>query len=134
MRLNNVRRIVVEDYGKEHRETVAKLAEILNSFMEEVTLLSQGNIDIDNLTRNIVKIDITVDEAGKPKGVTQIQTGLNSYSGKNIIDVQSFIVGDNVISSPYLDCSYQGNGLVKIHKFTGLPSGKKLRVTIEFIA
>jgi hypothetical protein len=133
VQLSNVRRIIVEDYPQDQRETVGKLAEILNSFMEEVVQLSQGNIGIDNLTRNIVKIDITVDALGKPMGVSQIQTGLTSYTGKNIVDVQSLSGGDNVISSPYLDCTYQGNGLVKVNKFTGLPAGKKLRVTIEFI-
>lgn len=133
MQLSNVRRIVVEDFKQDQREMVGKLAEILNSFMEETVTLSQGNIGIDNLTRNIVKIDITVDASGKPVGVTQIQTGLKTYTGKNIIDIQSISGGDNVISAPYLDCSFQGNGLVKVNKFIGLPPGKKIRVTIEFI-
>lgn len=133
MQLNNVRRIVVEDYKQDHRETVAKLAEILNSFMEEVTQLSQGNIGIENLTRNIVKFDLIVDALGNPMGVSQMNIGLSSYSGKNIIDIQSLSGGANVISAPYLDCSYQGNGLVKIHRFLGLPPGKKVRITIEFI-
>lgn len=134
MQIDNARRIVVEDFKQEDRETVGKLSEILNSFMEQVTDLTQGNIGIDNLDRTIVRIDITVNAAGQVLGVNQIQTGLTSYSGKNIIDIQSLTGGDNVISAPYLDCSYQGNGLVKINKFIGLPVGKKVRVTIEFIA
>lgn len=133
MQLNNARRIVVEDYKQEHRDTVHKLSEILNSFMEEVVELSQGNIGIENLTRNIIQFDITVDSNGLPRGVSQINIGLNSYSGKNIIDIQSLSGGDNVISTPYLDCSYQGNGLIKVRRFLGLPADKKLRITIEFI-
>lgn len=133
MQLDNVRRIVVEDYDKDSRQTVAKLAEILNPFMEQTVQLSQGNIDIDNLNRTLVKIDVTMDTTGKPQGVSQIQCGLNTYSGNKIINVQSLVGGDNVISAPYLDCSFQGNGLIKINKITGLPSGKKLRITIEFI-
>lgn len=134
MQLDNVRRIVVEDFKQEDRQTVEKLAEILNSFMDQVVLLSQGNIGIENLTRKIVRIDITVDANGKPMGVSQINTGLFSYAGANVINVQSLVGGENVISTPYLDCAYQGNGLVRINKFTGLPPGKKLRVTIEFIS
>lgn len=133
MQLSNVRRIVVEDFKQEHRETVGKLSEILNSFMDEVIELSQGNITIDNLNRTIVKADFTVDATGKPMGVSQINTGLTTYSGNKIINVQSLSGGDNVISSPYLDCTFQGNGLVKVNKITGLPAGKKLRLTIEFI-
>lgn len=134
MQLSNVRRIVVEDFDKENREVVGKLAEIINPFMEEVVTLSQGNIGIDNLTRTIVKADFAVNAAGVPIGVSQINTGLKSYQGNNIINVQSLSGGDNVISTPYLDCTYQGNGLVKINKITGLPTGKKLRITFEFIA
>lgn len=134
MQPSNVRRIVVEDFKQDDREAVAKLAEIVNPFMEEVVDILQGKVGIDNLTRNYVKIDITVDALGKPLGVNQIQTGLQSYTGKVILDVQNLSGGDNVISTPYLDCTYVGNGLVKVNKFTGLPVGKKLRITIEFHA
>lgn len=134
MQLSNARRIIVEDFPKDQRETVAKLAEIINPHMEEVVQLSQGNIGIDNLNRTIIKIDILVDSLGKAKGITQINTGLTTYSGNKIIDVQSLAGGDNVLSAPYLDCTFQGNGLVRINKFIGLPVGKKLRVTFEFIA
>lgn len=133
MQLSNVRRIVVEDFKQEDRETVGKLAEIINSFMEEVVDLSQGKVDFDNLNRKLVKADFTLDAQGKPIGVSQINTGLQTYQGNKIINVQSLVGGDNVISSPYLDCTFQGNGLVKINKFTGLPTGKKIRVTFEFI-
>lgn len=134
MQISNARRIVVEDFDKEHRPTVEKLADILNGFMEEVTDLTQGNIGIDNLTRTIVKVDVTLDTTGKPLGVNQINTGLKTYTGNNIINVQSLVGGDNVISTPYLDCMFQGNGLVKINKITGLPANKKLRITFEFIS
>lgn len=133
MQLSNVRRIVVEDFKQEQRETVGKLAEILNTFMDEVVSLSQGNITIENLNRTLVQIDVTIGVDGKPVGVNQINTGLSSYTGNKIVNVQSLNGGDNVISAPYIDCSYQGNGLVKINKIIGLPAGKKLRVTIEFI-
>jgi len=133
MQLSNARRIVVEDFKAEDREIAGKLSEIINPFIEEVTELSQGNISIDNLNRSIINIDITVDGNGKIMGVSQIRCGLSTYSGAKIINVQSLSGGDNVISSPYLDCAYQGNGLVKVNKIIGLPVGKKLRVTIEFI-
>jgi hypothetical protein len=133
MQLSNVRRIIVEDFKSEDRETVGKIAEIVNAFMEEVTELSQGNITIDNLNRTIVTIDIQVNASGMPNGVSQINTGLTSFSGHKIINVQSLQGGDNVVSAPYLDCLYQGNGIIKINKFIGLSPNKKLRVTIEFI-
>jgi hypothetical protein len=133
MQLPNARRIVVEDFKQEQRESVSKLAEIINPFMEDVVEAINGNIGIDNMTRSIVKIDITLDSSGKPQGVSQINTGLNSYTGNKIINVQAISGGEAVISAPYMDCSFQGNGLVKINKIIGLATAKKLRVTIEFI-
>lgn len=134
MQLSNVKRIIVEDFPKEQRETVSKLATILNSFMDEVIELSRKKVDFDNLNRSLITIDVTVDANGKPIGVTQINTNLKTYKGKNIIDVQSLKVGSpNVLSTPYLDCTPQGNGIVTINKIYGLPVNVKVRLTIEFI-
>jgi hypothetical protein len=133
MRPSNVRRIVVEDFKSEDRETVGKLAEIINTYMDETTEVLQGNIDFDNMRRALIKADFTVDANGKPMGVSQINIGLKTYQGNHIINVQSLVGGENVVSTPYLDCTYQGNGLVKINKITGLPPGKKVRITFEFI-
>lgn len=132
--LSNTRRIIVEDFPEEDRETVGKLATVINAFTDEVVDLTRKKINFDNLARSLVTIDITVDANGMPKGVSQINTTLSSFSGKNIVHVQSLSGGANVVSSPYLDCTYQGNGIVRIVKFYGLPPNKKLRISIEFIA
>jgi hypothetical protein len=132
--LTNVRRIVVEDFPSEDRETVGKLASTINNFMEEVTELSRNSIDYDNLARTKIAFDVTVDALGRPQGISQINTGLSSYSGKVLLDVQGISATDVVVSAPWLDCTYQGNGLVRINRILGLPAGKKMRVTVEFIA
>lgn len=133
MKISNVRRIIVEDYPEESRATVEKLATVINSFMDEMVTLSRNKIDYDNLNRSLVVLDLQVDANGTPKGINQINTKLTTYSGHKIINVQSLQGGDNVTSTPYLDCTPQGNGLVRVNKFHGLPASKKLRVTIEFI-
>jgi hypothetical protein len=134
MQISNVKRIIVEDFKSDDRELVSKLATILNSFMDEVVQLSRKNIDYDNLNRSVVTIDITVDASGIPVGVNQINTNLRTYRGKHILDVQTFKAGSpNVISTPYLDCTPQGGGIVRINRFFGLPVNTKVRVTIEFI-
>ena len=134
MQLPNVSRIIVEDFKDEDRETVAKLATILNQFMDSVVELSRKNINFDNLNRSLVTIDIKVDANGKPQGVSKINTNLKSYRGNNIIDVQTLQSGtSNVVSTPYLDCTPEGNGIVRINRFFGLPVNTKVRVTIEFI-
>lgn len=134
MQLSNVRRIIVEDFAEEDRDTVGKIANVFNSFADEVVELSRKKINYDNLARSLVTIDITVDAEGTPKGLSQINTGLSSYTGKLIISIQSLSGGANVVSAPYLDCTWQGNGIVRIVKFYGLPPNKKVRVSIEFIA
>lgn len=133
MNLSNVRRIIVEDYPAEDRETVAKLATVLNSFMDEVVTLSRNKVDYDNLNRSLVVLDLQVDENGTPKGLDKINTKLTTYTGNKIVNVQSLQGGANVTSAPFLDCSPLGNGLVRINKFHGLPASKKLRISIEFI-
>jgi type IV secretory pathway ATPase VirB11/archaellum biosynthesis ATPase len=133
MQISNVRRIIVEDYPEDSRETVGKLATVINSFMDEMVSMSRNKVDFDNLNRSLITVDVTVGTDGSPKGVNQINTKLSTYSGNKIINVQSLQGGDNTISAPYLDCTSQGNGLVKINKIHGLPANKKLRISIEFI-
>lgn len=131
--ISNVRRIIVEDYPEDSREVVDKLAEVINNFMDEVTEMSQGNIDYDNLSRIKFTFDVVVDANGVPQGVRQINTGLRSYSGKIIIDAQSLQGGANVVSTPYIDLTNKGNGVFQINQIFGLPPGKKIRLTVEFI-
>ena len=133
MQISNVRRIIIEDFKKEDRETVGKLATIINSFMEEIVTLTQGNIDTDNLNRSIIKVDVIVDANGLPTNLTQINTNLISNSGHKIINAQALTGTVNVLSAPYIDYTYQGNGRIKVNKIFGLPANKKIRLTIEFI-
>lgn len=133
MQLSNVKRIIVEDFDKEDRETVSKLATILNQHMDEVVELSRKNIGFDNLNQNVVTIDITVDSNGVPQGVSKINTNLRTYGGKSILDIQSLKAGTpNVISAPYLDCTPEGGGIVRINRFFGIPANTKVRVKIQF--
>ena len=133
MQIPNSRRITVEDYQKDHRDTVSKLANSLNTFMDDVVDLTRKNIGADNLNRHIVKMDITVDGSGNPIGVSQMNIGLKTFTGKNILDIQSLVAGKpNVISAPYIDVTYQGNGIVRINKIYGVAANTKVRIVIEF--
>lgn len=134
MQLPNVRRIIVEDFPKESAETVAKLAEILNRFMDDVVTLSRKNVSYDNLNKSQVFYDVMVDANGVPQnGNNVIKINLASYSGKVIQDVLPLQnQADRVISAPYLECQYQGNGYVHVSRVLGIPANKKFRVVIEF--
>ena len=90
MQIPNSRRITVEDYQEDHRDTVSKLANSLNTFMDDVVDLTRKNIGADNLNRHIVKMDITVDGSGNPIGVSQMNIGLKTFAGKNILDIHTF--------------------------------------------
>lgn len=136
MQLDNVRRIVVEDFPKEQRETVEKLADVLNNFMDQVVELSRNQVDYQNLARTKIFYDVVVDAEGRPLANNNvINTQLSSYSGKVILDAYSVNNGaDRVISPVWLECQYQGNGFVRVLRVFGLPVNKKMRVVIEFIA
>jgi hypothetical protein len=135
VQLENVRRIITEDYSKDDQEVVSKLAGVLNQFMDDVVELSRKNVGYDNLLRSKINFDCTVDASGVPIGNNLINLGLPSYSGKTVIDVLPLQNNaDRVISAPYIECAYQGNGFVRVLRVLGLPPGKKMRVVVEFIA
>lgn len=133
-RLNNVRRIIVEDYPTESRETVEKLAEILNDFMTEINGVLNGNIDFDNLKRQLLYYEVTVNSSLIPIGNDKLKTGLSSVNAIIVGNVQN-LTNTNSYPTTAVQVFYsnQGSGLVQINRIVGLTSGNKYRLTLEII-
>ena len=132
-KLSDIRRIIPEDFSKEAQEVIEGVAGSYNEFADELYQVVNGQLDFDNLARAKVSIDISFDSTGKPVGNSNIVTGLSFVSMLHIGKIQNITNASRISQIPYLDWSFQGNGVVKINYGVGFTTGIKYRLTLELI-
>lgn len=135
MKLNNIKRIVVEDYPEEVRPSIEKLAYIINDFMSNVTDLANKKVDFDNLYREIVTVKVIVDSSGVPlKNTTFSTTYLPNAHGGVVIRAAN-LTNSQVYPSSAIFVSFLStkNNLFKVNHVTGLTPGHTYELTLEII-
>lgn len=138
--LENLKRILIEEYPKDSKDTIELLSNTLNPFMQQVLDAFDGNINFDNINREIVKVKVIVDVNGDI-----ITAGGTSTTSKVKLSKNSKVAGLNVIKSvnktdpthyptanPFIAQSVSGN-LMSINKIKGLQSSEQYELTIEII-
>jgi hypothetical protein len=132
--LDSIKRINYQDFKEEDRETIHKLAETLNFFMEDVVNNMNGGIDFDNLNRELLTFEITVDENGIPITNNRFSSAL-SIVGTKVIRADNLVnSAQSVTTSPFITYRNSGTGIYTITNVTGLQVNTKYRLIIELIA
>lgn len=132
-KLSDIRRIIPEDFSKEAQEVIEGVAGSYNEFADEIYQVVNGQLDFDNLARSKISIDLSFDSTGKPVGNASISSGLSFVSMLHIGKIQNLTNAVRISQVPYLDWSFQGNGIVKINYGVGFTAGVKYRLTLELI-
>lgn len=130
-KLDNIKRIVREDYPKDDRQTIEKLAGTINPFMEQVIEGFDGQIDFNNLAQEIVTFNVKVDANGIPTEGKKVKLGQNTrVIGTSCIDARNL---DNVshypTNSPFISRT-STNGIMNISNISGLQTGERYSLTI----
>lgn len=131
--IDSVKRINVDEFKPEDRDTVEKLAEIYNYFAEQVTTVINGNIDYDNLKRSLIDVSLTLDSSGIPTQKTQFMSDIGLL-GTKVIKAENLT--NSAIyptSAPFIIFTTNGQGLYTIQKVLGVPSGSKFKLTVELV-
>lgn len=132
-RISNVNRIILEDYPAKDREIISRLATVLNLFMEETVNVVNGNIDYDNIKRQLVQFDVIVDANGKPITTTRFNSD-SQIKGKTIVDIQNLT--NSAIyptASPFVTTSAISTQIYEVKNIIGLVPNQKYRITLELI-
>lgn len=132
-KLSDIRRIIPEDFSQEAQEVIEGVAGSYNEFADEIYQVVNGQLDFDNLARAKVSFDISFDSTGKPVGNASIGTNLSFVSMIHIGKIQNLTNATRISQIPYLDWSFQGNGIVKVNYGVGFTAGIKYRLTLELI-
>ena len=130
-KLDNLRRIKVEDFDPEVQDTIEKLAEILNSHMDQVINTVNGNIDIDNLNREQIQIEVTVNSNGIPINNNRFSAA-SGFKGSVIKRVDNLTNPTALLTSaPYMSFVASGQNLYTINSIVGLQANNRYLLTIE---
>lgn len=133
-KLNIPSTIRLEDYKEEDREMMEKLAGALNPFMEDVYRQLNGNLNTDNLTRQIGNVDVRMNAAGAVVNQPQIKLRLKArVSGIQVISAQNLTnAATYPTTAPFISYTISGD-LVTIKNITGLQASSEYRLVVEII-
>lgn len=132
--LNNLKRIVTEDFEEKDQDLVAKIGYIINPAIEQISSAFNKNITFDNLSRETIQITVE-NSSGNLKIPIQFKTNLNGrIQGLQCIRADN-LINTNVYptSAPFISWSINAN-IITIKKITGIQDDNKYRLTVEVIS
>lgn len=134
-KLDNLTRIAKEDFAEEYQELVGQLAGTINPFTEQVYNAFNKGINTDNLTRQIVTIDVENNTAGALKSQTQLKVTLkNTVLGLNVIKAENLTNPATYPTAlPFPSWTINGN-IMTFRQVTGIQANNKYRLTLELIS
>lgn len=127
-KVSNKKLLLVEDFPEKYKSLIDRLAFSLNPFMDEVVNAFAGNIDISNLTQEIVEFRVLVDSDGVPQVNTSF--GVSSRPrGFSIINVTNNTDNSLLTGAPFITYSIN-NVLINVKHVTGLAENKTYTITL----
>jgi len=129
--LENIKRILREDYKSEDRDMINKLAGTLNPFMEQVTRAFDGDIDFSNLRQEIIVATFKVDANGTPLVGDKVKVGLTTrVQGLICVNVRNLDNATNYpTGTPFLSTENSGQ-IIKINNITNLTANERYELTL----
>jgi len=132
-KIDNVKRIIVEDFQDDHRDTVGKIADNYNYFAEQVTNTINGRLDEENFSSQIINIQVTTDANGFPVGDDRF-AGITNLAGTQVINATN-LTNVNIFptGTPFITYEVIGSGLYKIRHISNLPVGSRFQIKVRLI-
>jgi hypothetical protein len=132
--IESSRRIIKEEFKQEDRDTIDRLAFVLNSFMEQVIDTINGKIDFANLNQEIKTINVIVDSNGIPTTTLNVKHDLSTKTnGIVCINAKNLTNSSTYPSGAIFLTTTPSEGITKINNITGLQANNKYSLTLLLI-
>lgn len=135
MKIGSPKRVRKEDFKPEFSEVVEGIGNLVNDFNDQVYQTLTNGVDFNNLTQQLVTLDLTTGPTGLLINPPQIKYNIirAKYQGCWVINAQN-LNNSNIYptSAPSLQTTINGN-LVTILNQTGLPPNSQFRLTLILI-
>lgn len=135
MKIQLPKRIRVEDFEKQYQDLVSRLGYSINSFYDDITNVVNGNIDFDNMNRQLVTVDVTIDNTGAVVNTPQVKYLLRSGKVNGLIVAGAVNINapaTTPTSAPWVSYIFS-NGILTINSVTGLQNNSQYRLTLELL-
>lgn len=132
-KLFQFKRIVVEDFDKDDRGLITKLAYPLNLALESMFNALNKNLTLeDNFNAQVNIIELNVDENGTPRTNGSFRSNLKTPIKTIKVGRAQNLTNPNTYptTAPWISYSQDGT-TVTINNISGLQSGNNYRLTIE---
>lgn len=134
-KIQQPKRIRIEDFKGEEKELVTKISSIVAPFMQDVFQVLDGRLDFENLNRQIIDIEVTMDANNKVINNPQIKTTFKSEKvrGVNVINAVN-LANSSVYPTNLPMVNFTINGaLMTILNISGLQANSHYKLTLELI-
>lgn len=134
-KLSSFRKIKKEDVAEEYKALIEAIGYSINSFADEVISGFNRRLTIkENLTQDIVSIEVTVNSSGIPITESKFKNTIGkSLQGIKVIKAENLTnTSTYPTTAPFISFTQNGE-LVTINHISGLQSGNKYRLTINTI-
>lgn len=133
-KLNNLKRIIKEDFPEEYQELIDKLAYSLNPFLEQISDAFNKNITNENLSREVVTVTVE-NSGGNLKVPAQFKTSLKRrIIGLHVIKAEN-LTNPAVYptNTPFISWTFNNN-ILNVLNVTGIQDNNKYRLTLEILS
>lgn len=135
-KLDNIRRLIEDDFEPEQRPMIRRLGFVVNTFMENVVRQVNGKLDFSNLSEDLKVFKITVNASGVPLKSDKINTNITNPSGLTVIKARNITSPTTYpTEAPWI--SFEpvsgSRNILKINKITGLPANNEFELTIRVV-
>lgn len=132
MKINNLKRIIKEDFPDKYGDLIDALSFALNPFLEQVTSALSKNIDSDNTVDDFVTLTVE-NVAGELKMPVEVKNlvktrlkGISCIQAQNLTNVNTYPT-----SAVFIVYTITGNNIIKVLKVLGLPDNNKFSLTLR---
>lgn len=131
--VDNTKRILADDFPEDDREFASQFGEIYNFTIENITNAINGQLNYDNLSKELVEITITVDANGTPTTSPDFIASVNMVGSTVIRAVNLLNFANYVQSHPFITYTRVQGEKYRIQNITGLNPDEKYQLLIELI-
>lgn len=129
--LENIKRILADDFSNEDRDLINRLAGVLNPFMEQVIQAFDGQVNFDNLNQQLQKVTVKVNSSGTPTVGSKIKFNVTGrFNGAVCINARNLDTPTNyATTTPFLSTTTENN-IMTVNNITGLTADERYELTL----
>lgn len=132
-KLQDIRKLQLEDFEEKDREIIEKIAGIDNGFKDDFVAEFNGNVDFENRRDKLVTFELKVDASGVPIGNAKFAHKVQYPGGLTVVSVTNLDDPSSTgypTAHPWIVPKALTAQVIEISKMIGLKVNDKYRINV----